>query len=427
MPGMTPVLILSIAFGLSFAIAITLVQSEFVRARIMVRRDDLAAPQTMHRSPTPRLGGLAVLAGFALAVLITPSPHAGPLTLLLLAGVPLVLAGALEDLGHRVSPLGRLLAAGISALLAVAMLGIWIPPSGLAPVDAAFAIPAVAILFTVVWVAGVCHGFNLIDGVNGLAGGLATVIAIGLAVVALRAGEPALALAKLALPPALLGFLVLNWPRGRIFLGDAGAYGLGFFLVWLAIVLAWQVPGVSTAALALMFFWPVADTFLAMARRRATGRRMDAPDRLHFHQLVCRLLARALPDRMGRVWLNSLAGACTLALATVPVVVGVLLWNRPLAAIAAWAVFGLLFVAGYRIGVWQLKRRRPKPQPRTVAVRGPGEHAPRGPEGGATAASRGRSGDPGAGSPFGHERAQGGSNDRCRAGGKATTAGSMTA
>lgn len=363
---MMSVLILAVAFGLSFVMGMVILRSEFVRSRILIRRDDLIAPQAMHRSPTPRLGGLAVLAGFALAVQISPSPYAVPLTLLLLSGVPLVLVGALEDLGYRVSPMGRLVAAGISALLAVGLLGIWVPPSGLAPVDAAFAIPAFAIVFTLVWVAGVCHGFNLIDGVNGLAGGLAAVIAIGLAVVALRAGEPALALANLALPPALLGFLVLNWPRGRIFLGDAGAYGLGFFLVWLAILLAWNAPEVSTAALALMFFWPVADTFLAMARRRATGRRMDTPDRLHFHQLVYRLLARELADRLDRVWINSLSGAVTLVLAAVPVGVAVLLWDRPLESILAWAVFGLLFVAGYQGGVRLLKRRRPKSPPGTV-------------------------------------------------------------
>lgn len=361
-----PLVALGIGFVLSLALGLALVRSDFIRTRVLARRDDLSATQAMHRTPTPRLGGVPVLVAFALMLLLLPSAHAPAPALLLLAGLPVVIAGAIEDLGYRVSPLGRLAAAGVSAMLAVALLGIWIPLSGIAVVDVVFGVPALAIAFTLLWVAGVCHGFNLIDGVNGLAAGLAVVIATGLAAIALRVGEPTLALAQLALVPALLGFLVLNWPCGRIFLGDAGAYGLGFFLVWLAILLAWHAPEVSTAALALMFFWPVADTFLAMFRRRTTGKRMDAPDRLHFHQLVYRILSRHMAGRTDGIWINSLAGSVSLVLAGAPVVVAVLLWNRPLAAILAWVVFGMLFVATYRSGVRLLRRRAGKGAARRI-------------------------------------------------------------
>jgi len=369
---MTALGLLGAGFALSFALGLVLVRSEYVRLRLVNRRDDLAAMQALHRSPTPRLGGAAVLAGFALGALLATSRDGLTFTLLLLlSGLPVVMAGLLEDIGHRVSPMGRLMAAGVSALLGVALMAAWIPPSGIAVVDLVFSLPALAILFTVVWVAGVCHGFNLIDGLNGLAAGLAAVIATGLAVLAWNLDETSLAIATLALLPAVMGFLVLNWPRGLLFLGDAGAYGLGFFLVWFAILLAWNVPDVSTAALSLMFFWPVADTFLAMGRRKANGRRFDIPDRLHFHQMIYRLLSRALTGRADRVWINSLAGACTLLLASMPVATAVLLWDRPQAALVAWGLFGLLFLTGYRLGLGLLKDRRRFPaKPRAGFARG---------------------------------------------------------
>jgi UDP-GlcNAc:undecaprenyl-phosphate/decaprenyl-phosphate GlcNAc-1-phosphate transferase len=172
-----------------------------------------------------------------------------------------------------------------------------------------------------------------------------------------RVDEPMLAHLALALVPAILGFLALNWPWGRIFLGDAGAYSIGHLLVWVAILLAWRIDEVSPAALSLMFFWPVADTFLAMLRRRRTGKPFDVPDRMHFHQVTYRFLSARLRGRLRPLWINSLTGLILQPFTGLPVVVAVLLWDRPFLAVLAWILFGALFVGTYSVSVRNVRHR----------------------------------------------------------------------
>ena len=116
----------------------------------------------------------------------------------------------------------------------------------------------------------------------------------------------------------LLGFFVFNFPLGAIFLGDAGAYGLGHILSWLAISLMIRVPEVTPWAVLLIFFWPIADTFFAIYRRRIAGRPTDQPDRLHFHQLVMRALEITLTGRKLRRLTNPMSTVVMMPLFTAP-------------------------------------------------------------------------------------------------------------
>jgi UDP-N-acetylmuramyl pentapeptide phosphotransferase/UDP-N-acetylglucosamine-1-phosphate transferase len=238
------------------------------------------------------------------------------------------------------------------------MLDVWIATTGIMPLDIVFQLSVVSILATVIWSTGICHSFNLIDGVNGLASGFGIVVAAGLWWIAYDTGQMAFAAFSFALIPALLGFMVFNWPFGRIFLGDAGAYGIGHVLVWLSILLVWYAPDVSTLGLTLLFFWPVADTFLAIWRRRKTGRAVDEPDRMHFHQLVYRLLVQITENRLSPRAVNSLTGLVILPLASVPVISAVMLYDAPYLALLAWVVYGLLFTLAYMAGVNLFRRRK---------------------------------------------------------------------
>jgi UDP-GlcNAc:undecaprenyl-phosphate/decaprenyl-phosphate GlcNAc-1-phosphate transferase len=352
---MSDLLLMALVFFLSFGISCALVATRKHHMSLF-GRNDLRAAQALHEVPTPRIGGLAIMVSM-LAVLLLAAQTDVIYGLIGLTLIPVFLAGLAEDLGFRVTPQGRLLAAAGSAWLATLLLEVWISPSGIPAVDVLLALAPFAIPFTLLWSAGVCHGFNLIDGVNGLAAGTAVAIALGLWTVAVSVDEPMLAHLALALVPAILGFLALNWPWGRIFLGDAGAYSIGHLLVWVAILLAWRVDEVSPAALSLMFFWPVADTFLAMLRRRRTGKPFDVPDRMHFHQVTYRFLAARLRGRLRPLWINSLTGLILVPFTGLPVVVAVLLWDRPFLAVLAWILFGAVFVGVY-VGSLRYVRRR---------------------------------------------------------------------
>lgn len=338
--------------AVSFGICGMLVLLHPRLVRYLRARDDLSCVQSAHIRSTPRIGGVGVMIAIVAALLILVSENQKlSFSLFALTLVPVFAAGLAEDLGWRVSAFGRLLAAAGSAILAILLLKIWIPPLGIAELDVVMGFAPVAILVTILWATGVCHALNLIDGVNGLAGGTGLLIAVGIALVAQQAGATGIATMAAAIVPALMGFLLFNWPLGRIFLGDAGAYTLGHVLVWLAIGLAWFNDQVSAIALALMFFWPVADTFLAIARRLRAKKPVGAPDRLHYHQFVMRGLMLLSGGRLSKGVANSATTLVMLPLVAAPIAAAVYLWDRPVAALVAWGGFGLLFMLSYFSGV----------------------------------------------------------------------------
>jgi len=333
----------------SFMACLALIQAHKIFQRTRFRRDDLSRVQSTHLRCTPRTGGVAVLLtiiGSFFYILPLDKAALAALTLL-----PVFLAGLAEDTGFNVSPRRRLIAAALSAALAIIILGIWIPPVDITGLDMLLTIPLLAIALTIFWATGICHAINLIDGIHGLAATTALLIATALALIAAGNGASTLAILSIAIAAALLGFLLLNWPFGLIFLGDAGAYCLGHLLVWLAIALSWYYPQVSGIALSLMFFWPVADTLLAIFRRLLLQRPISSPDRIHFHQMVMRGLIILSNGRLTKPVANPLTTLVLLPLISAPIVTAVILQDRPAAALVAWGIYGVIFWLTYALGV----------------------------------------------------------------------------
>ena len=150
---------------------------------------------------------------------------------------------------------------------------------------------------------------------------------------------------------AVLGFLVLNFPLGKIFLGDGGAYAMGHLLVWSAIILINGSTDVSAFSILLVFFWPVADTGLAIWRRWKLGNPTDRPDRLHFHQLAMRFLEIRFFGRDRREIANPMATLILIPMISAPQVLGVLFWNDFRASVVSTAGMGLLFIVTYLFGI----------------------------------------------------------------------------
>lgn len=331
-----------------------------------IRKDgsDSRAIQSAHVSPTPRIGGVAIGAGLCLSAFIVPADVKSTYILFIATLAPVFIAGLAEDLGVEVSPRRRLMGAALSSLMAVILLQTWVSHADVPGLDTLLAFTPFAILFTIFATTGVCNAFNLIDGINGLSAGTGVVVALGLAAIADASGQPQLASISFVLIAALMGFLVFNFPWGKIFLGDAGAYSLGHALAWLAVILMFRSPELSPWAVVLVFFWPLADTFFAIYRRRRSGRPTDQPDRLHFHQLVMRALEIKLLGRHNRKIANPLATLVLMPLVTSPVIFGVMLWDRPLLAFASVVCFSALFFGTYMMGVRLAQSGRPVPRSR---------------------------------------------------------------
>lgn len=112
----------------------------------------------------------------------------------------------------------------------------------------------------------------------------------------------------------------------------------------------------NAVALTLMFFWPVADTALAMHRRAARRHKIMNPDYLHMHQFVLRAIRLRTRGRLSRAQANSVSTLVLLPFIAAPVATAVLLLDRPYLAALAWVLFTVLFVASYRIGMAHVRR-----------------------------------------------------------------------
>ena len=264
--------------------------------------------QTAHHRAAPRIGGLAL--GLALLVawacLEGPARHA--LAALMRVSVPVVFLGLLEDLTGRVRPFWRFWGAAVSATLAMAHFQYSLIDTSLWSWDPALQWVLPGMLFTVFAVSGVTHAFNIIDGSHGLASFGVLFVLLGLGCMAQAQGDELLLHLIVLLALAVLGFLPFNWPGGRLFLGDGGAYFLGFAVAWLAVMLGARHPQLSVFALLLTCFHPVMEVLFSMWRRTRHRVPLGQPDRLHFHSLLRRrIVAPALPPRY-KTLANPLSG-----------------------------------------------------------------------------------------------------------------------
>lgn len=313
--------------------------------------DRLGEVRRFHAVAVPRVGGIGLLSGLAVLggwVWFRDPPLAGPLLLLLTAGLPAFLAGLGEDLTKRVSVLARLVATMVSGALAWWWLGAEIRRVDVALLDPLLSIGFVSLLFTAMAAGGLANAMNIIDGYNGLASVVAGAMFLSMAYVGLQVGDSLIVASALAATGALLGFLVWNWPRGLIFLGDGGAYFIGYLLAVLVILLVARHPEVSAWYALVLFIYPVWETVFSVWRRRfLRGTSVGVPDGLHLHTLVFRRLVRWAVGRREAARLtlrNSLTAPYLWALSSIAVVPASLLWRHTLALQLVAAAFCVLYV-----------------------------------------------------------------------------------
>lgn len=315
------------------------------------RHSDISAVQSSHLRLTSRFGGVAIVFGFVVGTVLLPDDAQRLLITLLGCMLPVFVAGVLEDGGWLIAPQGRLLASVCSGVLTVIAIEATVSRTGISGLDFIFAYPAISVSFIVIAIAGICHAFNLIDGLHGLCGLTSITIATALALISTRLEQTAEVKVMLVLAASVAGFLAVNFPRGLLFLGDGGAYALGFLLACVAVRLMANSGEVSPWALVLVFFWPVADTAFAAFRRLSRGAATFRADRMHFHQVTMRAFEILVLGKRNRAISNPVATLIMLPLIAAPSAVGVVFWNQNGPAGMAIAACGLLFVLTYRTGV----------------------------------------------------------------------------
>ena len=263
--------------------------------------DGLSGIQKFHDIPTPRIGGLAIAIAYALLWPLLPEALRPAWALIGLAGLPALLAGLAEDLTRRVGVRQRLLATMGAGILFALLTGYTMDKVDLPGVDWLLSFYLGALLFTGFSMGGVANAINIIDGFNGLAAGSLLIMLGAFAYVAHQVGDDLVFALAVLYGALVLGFFVVNFPLGKIFLGDGGAYFAGFLLAALGVLLPARNPEVSAWTAILICAYPVIETLASMRRKaRRDGHSVGQPDRVHFHMLAHRRYARRLVARPGR-------------------------------------------------------------------------------------------------------------------------------
>ena len=366
-------LALAIAFLTSLLITLLVIRYQHLHGHLTADHD-LDGVQKFHATPVPRVGGVGVflgLLGGLLAKWWGDDPVATPNLILLACALPAFGAGLVEDLTKRVGVRERLMATALSALLGGYFLGAWItrldipgldsllhPPSIRLGLDAIALSGILSIGITAFAVAGVANAFNIIDGYNGLAGVVAIISLLGLAYVADVVGDRAVLVGALGLVGAIAGFLVWNYPYGLIFLGDGGAYVIGFLVAELSVLLVAHNPPVSPWFPLLLSFYPIFETLFTIFRRMVIGRTHPGlPDAAHLHQLIYRRVVRwavGSQCHKQKTHRNALTSPYLWVMSTLAVLPATLCWQST----PMLQVFMLIFVGSYVWIYWTIYRVR---------------------------------------------------------------------
>jgi UDP-N-acetylmuramyl pentapeptide phosphotransferase/UDP-N-acetylglucosamine-1-phosphate transferase len=305
--------------------------------------DSILGVQKFHVHPTPRVGGVGIYLGLLVAWLLAKDPVASQiLQTIVLAGIPALAFGLLEDITQRVGVLPRLLATMASGVLAWWMSGVALNSLDIPLVDDALKLLPVAVVLTAFAVGGVANAINIIDGFHGLASGTVMIALLALAAIAAEAGDASLALACVLVAAAVAGFWLLNFPWGKIFLGDGGAYFAGFALAWLAVLLHMRNPGVSAWAGLLVCAYPVIEVIYSIVRRYRQRQSPGAPDSLHLHSLVQTQVIRKMLPHWPHNGRNAAVSPLMWGYAAMPASLAVVWYNDP----AWWLVLVLLACVG---------------------------------------------------------------------------------
>lgn len=359
-----------VALVVSFLVALilTIVVIRVSARHLHVSGDhDFSSPQKFHAKPVPRIGGLGIFLGIVVSltlVFFKVIPHEmlpgdewlG--ALLLVCSLPAFLAGLTEDVTKTQSPSRRLMFTAISALLGTLLINATINHTDIPGLDWIVSWRLGAILVTIFVVSGVVNAVNIIDGFNGLAAMCVILMLSAVGYVSYQVGDTSVFMLTLITIGAVVGFFLLNFPAGMIFLGDGGAYLLGFLVAELGILVIARNAQVSPLFPLMICIYPVFETIFSIYRKKhLRGMSPGVPDGVHLHMLVFKRLVRiglGTESVRKRTKRNSLTSPYLWGVCLISVTPAVLWWNNTKALAICIVAFGVFYTYFY----WTIVRFR---------------------------------------------------------------------
>ena len=290
----------SVVYGFVAAllVSVALVMTRHLHGRLTL--DTEGRGRKFPSAPTPRIGGVSLAIGFFAAWLVMDGEAKHLFGLIGLAGLPALSFGLLEDVTTKVGVKAVLAATIVSGMIFALFTGYTITDIDVWGIDYALAVPLISFAFTALVIGGAANAINLIDGFHGLASGTLLIILLAFALVGWRVEDTVLVSLALVMAAIVGGFFVVNFPFGKLSLGDGGVYFAGYFVAVLAVMLPARNPEVSPWISLLILGYPVTETVVSIVRRLMDeGAHPGEPDSAHLHHVVHRNWAHKVAHYFG--------------------------------------------------------------------------------------------------------------------------------
>ncbi len=337
---------------LAFVISLTssLIIIDFYKKNpLLINKADCTGVQKYHENPTPRIGGIPVFTGFFVGLWFIDLPE-GFYVAMLFASLPVFVFGLAEDITARISPRLRMLATLASVAAAFFWLDIGITALGFEWVDGYLSSYVVlSLLFTLRVVGGLVNAVNIIDGYNGLMAGYSVLFLLAICYIANILGDDLVLQLSLVLTASLVGFFVFNFPLGKIFMGDGGAYFAGFMMAVIGLMLSIRNDEVSHWFILLLCIYPLYETAFSIYRKIIVrGTSASQPDGYHLHMLIYKRVIKCKFFKNNKVMCNSMTSPFLWVLSLFSIIPAVI-WFDNQTMLIVWAfVFMLVYTIIYR-------------------------------------------------------------------------------
>jgi len=271
-----------VSFAFTFATTPLVRRFAFKIGAIDIPKDN----RRMHKKPTPRIGGLAIIFGFTVATLCFAQPSRQLYGTLAGAAIIAVM-GVIDDCKNLPAKLKfviQIIAALVVGFAGDIKIDVFTNPNFLSD-NPYWVLPEwLSVTLTVIWIVFITNAVNFIDGLDGLAAGVSAIMSISLVFISIRVGEYSIAILGIALMGSCFGFLPFNFNPAKIFMGDTGSTFLGFMLATLSIQGVFKSYAVISFAVPLLILGlPLFDALFAMIRRILRGQSPMTADRGHLH------------------------------------------------------------------------------------------------------------------------------------------------
>ena len=319
---------------------------------------DLSGPQKFHLVSVPRIGGISIALGIFIAITLraySASTEVNPVIsleiVLLICAIPVFTIGLAEDLTKKISVRMRLLFTAFGALLVTQLLNASITHLDIPGVDYLLSFSVVSTLFTIFAITGLANAYNIIDGFNGLSSMVAMITLIALGYMGHTLADITIMTLSFMMASAILGFFIWNYPRGLIFLGDGGAYLIGFWIAAISVLLIARHPNISPWFALLINAYPIFETLFTIYRRKMhQGKSPGQPDGIHFHTLIFRRILNPSHIATRRDWFdaNAKTSPYLWTLTGLAIVPAILWWQSTPILVACCVLFAVTYIWLYR-------------------------------------------------------------------------------